>query len=335
MPPRDALYFAHDHPLFEGAENFLFLQSRSQAMRRVLESSEQAAASDATILLMGEGGTGKSLLAKQIHLWSPRRAKPFVSVDCIRWTQRSRESEKTGYALYEVLVGTKHATGRLGAMEGGTLFLSGIDQLSPALQIELARFVLDRSPMSAEDQKTIDVRIIAASNRDLITQVKIREFREDLFYGLNIIALRLPPLRERVADIPALAASMLDAAAIRNGRSHLHLSPEAAAAISRYSWPGNVRELRNAMEAAAVLSEGETVHLANLPEAIYKHPSGTIMPTSPKASLDEIERQHILRVLSESSTLGKAAETLGINVTTLYRKRKRYNLDVSDGSKIR
>jgi len=335
MPRRDARYPAHDHPLYKGAENSLFLQSRNPAMRRVLESAEQAAASDATILLIGEGGTGKSLLAKQIHLWSPRRAKPFVSIDCIRWTQRSRESEKSGYALYEVLVGTRHAPGRLGATEGGTLFLSGIDQLSPALQIELARFVQDRTLRAAEGERTVDVRIIAASDRDLVTQVRIRQFREDLFYGLNIIALRLPPLRERVADIAALAANMLDAAAIRNGRSHLHLSPEAAAAITRYNWPGNVRELRNAMEAAAVLCEGETVHSANLPEAIYKHASGAIMPTSPKASLDEIERQHILRVLSESPTLGKAAATLGINVTTLYRKRKRYNLDVAVGSKSR
>jgi two-component system, NtrC family, response regulator AlgB len=335
MPRRDVRYSAHDHSLSESAENSLFLQSRSPAMRRLLESAEQAAASDATILLIGEGGTGKGLLAKQIHLWSPRRTRPFVSIDCIRLTQRSRDSEKSGYVLHEVLVGMTHAPERLGATEGGTLFLSGIDQLSPGLQIELARFVSDRTVMSAEDERTVDLRIIAASDRDLVTQVKIREFREDLFYGLNIIALRLPPLRERVADIAALAASMLDAAAIRNGRSHLQLSSEAAAAITRYNWPGNVRELRNAMEAAAVLCEGETVHSANLPEAIYKHASGTIVPTSPKASLDEIERQHILRVLSESPTLEKAAATLGINVTTLYRKRKRYNLDVSDGSKVR
>jgi len=335
MPRRDARYPTHDHPLYKGAENSLFLQSRNPAMRRVLESAEQAAASDATILLIGEGGTGKSLLAKQIHLWSPRRAKPFVSIDCIRWTQRSRESEKSGYALYEVLVGTRHAPERLGATEGGTLFLSGIDQLSPALQSELARFVLDRTLMSAGGETTVDVRIIAASDRDLVTQVRIRQFREDLFYGLNIVALRLPPLRERVADIAALAAGMLDAAAIRNGRSHLHLSPEAAAAITRYNWPGNVRELRNAMEAAAVLCEGETVHSANLPEAISKHASRTITPSSPKASLGEVERRHILRVLSESPTLKKAAAALGIDVTTLYRKRKRYNLDVAVGSKSR
>lgn len=335
MRRRDARHSAHDHPLYKGAENFLFLQSRSPAMRRVLERAQQAAASDATILLIGEGGTGKSLLAKQIHLWSSRRAKPFVSIDCIRWTQWSRDSEKSGYALYEVLVGTGHAPERLGATEGGTLFLSGIDQLSPVLQIELARFVLDRTLMSEQGKRTVDVRVIAASDRDLVEQVKIRQFREDLFYGLNIIALRLPPLRERFADIPFLAASMLDAAATRNGRGHLHLSPEAAEAITRYNWPGNVRELRNAMEAAAVLCEGEIVHSANLPEAIYKHASETIMPTSPKASLDEIERQYILRVLSESPTLEKAAATLGINVTTLYRKRKRYNLDVSDISKAR
>jgi NtrC-family two-component system response regulator AlgB len=128
---------------------------------------------------------------------------------------------------------------------------------------------------------------------------------------------------------------MLDAAAIRNGRGHLHLSQEAAAVITRYNWPGNVRELRNAMEAAAVLCEGETIHSANLPEVISKDASWAVPPTSPKDTLGEIERQHILRVLSESPTLGQAAAILGINVTTLYRKRKRFNLDVAAGSKSR
>lgn len=335
MPRRHARYSAHDHPLSKGAENSLFLQSRSPAMRRVLESAEQVAASDATILLIGEGGTGKSLLAKQIHLWSPRRARPLVSIDCIRLTQRSRESDKSGYALYEMLVGTKHAPGRLEATEGGTLFLSGIDQLSPPLQIELARFVHDRTLRTAEGERTVDVRIIAASDRDLAPQVMTHQFREDLFYDLNIISLRLPPLRERSTDILPLAVSMLDAAALRNRRARLHLSQEAAAVMTRYTWPGNVRELRNAMEAAAVLCEGETIHSANLPEVISKDASRTITPTSPKDSLGEIERQHILRALSESPTLGQAAATLGINVTTLYRKRKRYNLDVAVGSKSR
>jgi NtrC-family two-component system response regulator AlgB len=316
-------------------EDSLFLQPRSPDMRRLLENAEQAAASNGTILLTGESGTGKTLLARQIHLWSSRRAKPFATIDCTMFSQHSRERERFGWALDALPIGAKRASERLEAAEGGTLFLASIDDLPPALQVELAQFVQDRTLKTAEGEKTIDVRIIAASNRDLVPEVSAHRFREDLFYNLNIISLRVPALRERPTDIVPLALGMLAAAAIRNCRGNLNLSPEAAAVMTRYRWPGNVRELRNAMEAAAVLCEDETITLANLPEAVAKHVSGTIIPTLSKATLDEIERQHILRVLAESPTLEQAAATLGINVVTLYRKRKRFNLDVAIGSKTR
>jgi two-component system, NtrC family, response regulator AlgB len=313
-------------------EDSLLLQPRSPDMRRLLESAEQAAASNGTILLTGESGTGKTLLARQIHLWSSRRAKPFEIIDCTMFSQQSRKKERDGLTLDALSLRAKRVSERFEAAEAGTLFLAGIDDLPPALQVELAQFVQDRTLRTAEGEKTIDVRIIASSNRDLVPEVRTHRFREDLFYGLSIISLRVPALRERPTDILPLALRMLATAVVRNRRGNLNLAPEAAAIMTRYRWPGNVRELRNAMEAAAVLCEGETITLANLPEAIAKHALGTIT-TSSRASLDEIEREHILRVLAESRTLDQAAATLGINVVTLYRKRKRLNLDVAIGSK--
>jgi NtrC-family two-component system response regulator AlgB len=308
------------------------MRPRSPDMRRLLENAEQAAASNGTILLTGESGTGKTLLARQIHLWSSCRAKPFVIIDCSLLSQHRGGREGSRRALDALQIGAKRASERFEAAEGGTLFLASIDDLPLALQVDLAQFVQDRTLKTG---KTIDVRIIAASNRDLVPEVRAHRFREDLFYNLNIISLRVPALRERPTDIVHLALGMLVTAAIRNRRGNLNLSPEAAAVMTRYRWPGNVRELRNAMEAAAVLCDGETITLANLPEAIAKHALGTITSTSSKASLGEIERQHILRVLAESSTMEQAAATLGINVVTLYRKRKRFNLDVAIRSKSR
>ncbi len=316
-------------------EDALFLQPRSPDMRRLLENAEQAAASNGTILLTGESGTGKTLLARQIHLWSSRRAKPFVIIDCTILSQQSRERERSGWALDALPIGAKRASERFEAAEGGTLLLASIDDLPPALQVELAQFVQDRTLKTAQGEKTLDVRIIAASSRDLVPEVRAHRFREDLFYNLNIISLRVPALRERPTDILPLALRMLATAVIRNRRGNLNLSQEAAAVMTRYRWPGNVRELRNAMEAAAVLCEGETITLANLPEAVAKYALGTITSTSSKVSLGEIERQHILRVLAESPTMEQAAATLGINVATLYRKRKRFNLDIAIGSKSR
>jgi NtrC-family two-component system response regulator AlgB len=286
-------------------------------MRRLLESAERAAASSGTILLIGESGTGKTLLAKQIHLWSPRRAKPFSIADCTTLCQQGREGGGPGRGADALPVEANQRPWQLETAEGGTLFLGNVDNLPLALQVELARFVQDRTLETAEGEKPIDVRIIAASNRDLVSEVQTRRFREDLFYGLNIISLRVPSLRERPADILPLARRMLAAAALRNRRSDLRISDEAAAAMTSYRWPGNVRELRNAMEAAAVLCDGETVMPANLPEAVSRHARNVITPVSSNTSLDQIEREHILHVLAESPTLEQAAATLGINVTTL------------------
>jgi two-component system, NtrC family, response regulator AlgB len=313
-------------------EDSFFLQSHNRAMQRLLESAKRAAGTDGTILLVGESGTGKSLLAKQIHLWSPRRAKPFWTVECATLRQQSQEKEGSFSGL---LLTAKGGPARLEGAEAGTLFLASVDDLPASLQVELARFVQDRTIESADGQRPIDVRIIAGTSCDLFAGVRAHRFREDLYYGLNIISLHVPPLRERSADILPLAVHMLAAAATRNRRGALQLSKEAAAAMVHYRWPGNVRELRNAMEAAAVLCPGEIITLANLPQAISTPPPSIDTSLSSKPSLDKLELEHISRVLRESGTLEQAAATLGINVTTLWRKRKRYNLDQNSGSKSR
>jgi two-component system, NtrC family, response regulator AlgB len=313
----------------DAGDNSLFLQSHNLAMRHLLENAERAADSDGTILLTGESGTGKTLLAQQMHLWSPRRAKPFVIVNCATASQ-ALERE----AVLALPMGAKRNQGLLEGAEGGTVLLEEIRDLSPALQLALARFVEDRTLESAEGEKTVDVRIIAATSHDLLSDVAAHRFREDLFYSLDIISLRLPALRQRPGDILPLAIRMLAAAAIRHRRGDLRISDDAAAAMTCYRWPGNVRELRNAMEAAAVLCEDGTITRAHLPEAVSRYAPGVSRPSPPGTSLDEIEREQIVRVLSSSRTLEDAAITLGINVSTLWRKRKRYKLDSIIGLKF-
>ena len=308
-------------------EEYPFLDSRSPAMRRLLETAEQAAVSDATILLTGESGTGKNVLARQIHRWSQRREHPFVVVNCTTLSEPLLESELFGHMRGAFTGAIKDKRGRLEAADGGTVFLDEIADLSALLQTKLLRFVQEQSFERVGGEQTIkvDVRIIAASNRNLQSEVEAHRFREDLFYRLNVITLQVPSLRERPADILPLAKRMLSAAAVRNHRPQLRLSTEAAAAITRYRWPGNVRELRNAIERATILSQGDAITVEHLPDSVLS--DGASAATSTLASLEEVEREHILRVLSESPRLEDAAASLGIDSSTLWRKRRRYKLD--------
>ena len=311
-------------------EDSFLLESGSPAMRRLLENAKKAACSNATILLTGESGTGKSTLARQIHLWSPRRGQPFATIECTRLSQ-----SWIGSALSDSSVGATSLEEQLAGTKGGTVFFRSVDALSPAQQGGLAQFIQERALHTAEGEQPIDVRIIASSSRDLLSEIKAHRFSEELFYSLSVISLYIPPLREHPTDILPLAAQLLAAAAMRNHRGNLQISPEAAAVMTLYRWPGNVRELRNAMEAAAVLCEGETVALAALPEAVANSASNAIIPPSSTRSLEEVERRQILRVLVESATLEEAAATLGINVSTLWRKRKRYKLDLTTSWRLK
>ncbi len=303
------------------------LDSQSPAMVKLLETAQRAAASDATILLTGESGTGKNVLARQIHIWSPRQNRPFVVVNCTTLSDQLLESELFGHMRGSFTGAVKDKPGRLEAADRGTVFLDEIADLSSPLQTKLLRFVQEQTfeRVGGETTIRIDARIIAASNRDLEAEVAARRFREDLFYRLNVITLRLPPLRERREDIVPIANWLLERAAIRSRRESLCFSDEAVRAIGEYRWPGNVRELRNAIERAAVLSRSATIVPEDLPDSLFRSAPTSTGPRG--ASLEAIEREHIIRVLANSTTLEEAAATLGINVTRLWRKRKRYGID--------
>ena len=222
----------------------------------------------------------------------------------------------------------KDRPGRLEAADGGTIFLDEVADLSAQLQGKLLRFIEKHTFERAGGDRTIrvDARIIAASNHDLEAEVAARHFREDLLERLKVITLRVPPLRERREDILPLADWMLKSAGVRNRRAALSLSSAAAAAITRYQWPGNLRELRNSLERAAVLTRGEVIHPDDLPDTLFRHGFEPLARIPHSASLEEVEREHITRVLGETATLEDAAATLGINTATLWRKRKRYGI---------
>ncbi|HUY19878.1 MAG TPA: sigma-54 dependent transcriptional regulator [Candidatus Binataceae bacterium] len=320
---------AENRALHAVIEDVPLLESQSSAMTALLETARQAAASEATLLLSGESGTGKNLLARQIHRWSPRRENPYVMVNCTTLSDELLESELFGHMRGAFTGAVKDKRGRLESADRGTVFLDEIADLSGSLQTKFLRFVQEQSFERVGGERTIrvDARIIAASNRDLAAEVAARRFREDLYYRLNVIALRIPALRERAVDIPALTQWMLRGAALRNRKPALRLSAEAAAAINRYRWPGNVRELRNAIERAAVLCRGDEIGPDDLPDTVFREIADAPAPAATAASLETKEREHIVRVLAESPTLEEAAAVLGINVTTLWRKRKRYGID--------
>jgi two-component system, NtrC family, response regulator AlgB len=313
--------------LRETVEGLPFLESLSPVMLRLLRDAERIANSEAAILLTGESGTGKNVLARQIHRWSPRREKPFVVINCTTLSEQLLESELFGHVKGSFTGAIKDKPGRLEGANGGTVFLDEIADLSPVLQAKFLRFVQEQSfeRVGGDDLIQIDARIIAASNRDLLAEVSAHHFREDLFYRLNVIALNVPSLRERSEDIVPLACRLLSAASIRNHRPQLQFSPSTETVMAGYRWPGNVRELRNVVERAAVLSPTEIVTPECLPDTLFHPPA--VRPGSSSASIEEIEREHITRVLAESPTLQDAAESLGINATTLWRKRKRYKIE--------
>jgi NtrC-family two-component system response regulator AlgB len=309
------------------------LDTRSPLMLALFEMARQAAASDATILLSGESGTGKNVLAKQIHEWSLRREHPFVVVNCTTLSEHLLESELFGHMRGAFTGAVKDKPGRLEAADGGTIFLDEIADLTPPLQTKFLRFLQEQRFERLGGQQTIavDTRIIAASNRDLQGEVSAGRFRADLFYRLDVIPLRVPALRERPEDIPALAKWFLSSAIARNRRPGLELSQAASEALIAYSWPGNVRELRNVIERASVLSRGTVIERDDLPDIIFLSFPGRPLNSAMGATLDEVvdeaEAEQIRSVLSTTSTLDEAADTLGISLPTLWRRRKRYHID--------
>jgi two-component system, NtrC family, response regulator AlgB len=312
----------------ETIEDAPLLESQNPGMVALLETAQRAAAADTTILLTGESGTGKDSLARQIHRWSPRRDGPFVVLNCTALTEQRLENELFGHVRAGFTSAVDNRPGRLEAGHGGTVLLHEIAELTPALQAKFLRFVQEQSleRIGSSPAIRVNVRMIAASSHSLDAEVAAGRFREDLYYRLNVIALRLPPLRERTADIQPLAAWMLRQVSRKTRRAEFTLSAEAAEALANYRWPGNVRELRNALEHATALARTETITLGDLPDCVCRGASSRFLPSRCGTALKDREREHILRVMAESPTLAVAAAKLGIDAATLWRKRKRYGI---------
>lgn len=302
------------------------LESEAPKIRSVLDIAAKASASDVPVLLRGESGTGKSVLARAIHSMSPRNRQPFVVVNCPTLSEELLASELFGHLKGSFTGAVRDQAGRVEAAEGGTLFLDEIGEISTSLQAKLLRFLEDKEFERIGENKTrhANVRTIAATNRDLEDHVKQGRFREDLLYRLNVIDLQLPPLRERPEDILRLARRFLLFFAKAARRQPPEFSKSAEQALVSYHWPGNIRELRNAIERAVILWPAQVIGPEAFPAHISSHAKSEVPQLGGNFSLDTIEREHITRVVTRTSTLEDAAAILGIDASTLWRKRKKY-----------
>ena len=312
------------------------LETASPRMRAVLDVVERAAPSDAPVLLTGESGTGKGVLAQLLHARSARAAHPFVVVNCPTLSEELLASELFGHARGAFTGAVRDQTGRVEAAEGGTLFLDEIGEISPGLQAKLLRFLQEKSFERIGETRTrhADVRLVAATNRDLESDVAAGRFREDLLYRLNVIEITVPPLRERLEDVLPLARGFLEFFAREAGRAAPVLGKAAEEALTGYSWPGNIRELRNAIERAVILWPSQVIE----PEAFASRISAATgarrgVATDAASSriggdftLEQVEEEHIRGVLERAPSLEAAARILGIESSTLWRKRKKMGL---------
>lgn len=309
---------AHPSPLLESTE---------PGMRRAFEVAFRAAPSDATVLLLGPSGTGKTVLARAIHDRSARASRPFVTVNCPSLTRELLESELFGHMKGAFTGALRDTWGKVAAADEGTLFLDEIGEVPPEIQPKLLRLLQDREYERVGDTRTrrADIRLIAATNRDLAAEVEAGRFREDLYYRLKVIAVEVPPLAERPADLMRIAENYLRHFATEKGRPKMRFSQEARDAIARHRWPGNLRELRNVVERAVILTTGDEIAASDLPDELVA-PTRVPGGVGQFITIDELEREHIQSILSKTDSLDQAARILGIDSATLYRKRKRMGL---------
>ncbi|MEP6938736.1 MAG: sigma-54 dependent transcriptional regulator [Rudaea sp.] len=303
------------------------MDSASPSMKKVLDTLRAVADTDATVLILGESGTGKGVAARTIHRCSPRSKEQFVTVNCPSLSAELLESELFGHKKGAFTGATENKLGRVDQAEGGTILLDEVGDVPLPLQPKLLRFIQDREYERVGDPVTrrANVRIVAATNRDLGEMVKSGQFREDLLYRLNVITLMMPSLRERIEDLPHLAEQFLLRFANSYRRPARAFTTTAVAAIRAYAWPGNIRELQNVIERAVILSPSEQIDVSmlSIPETSTRQGQPRI---GDAMSLEDLEKIHIRGVIATSSSLDAAAKTLGIDVSTLYRKRKQYEL---------
>ncbi|MFB3779011.1 MAG: sigma-54-dependent transcriptional regulator [Bryobacteraceae bacterium] len=305
---------------------------RSEPMRQVLRLVRKAAPADSTVLITGETGSGKEVVARAVHRLSARASKPFVTVDCGTLVETLFESELFGHVKGAYSGAVESTVGKIELASGGTLFLDEISNISVQMQARLLRVVQEReiSRVGSAQKKKVDVRIISATNRDLPQAVREGSFREDLYYRLNVIHIAVPPLRDRLDDVPALAAHYIRKLAAERRRPAPALSDEAMRFLMTHPWPGNVRELINALEYAVVTCEGDVIGVGDLPYG----PEAAVQPSLPSSGqledgrLARVEQEEILRALEQfGGNRTKAAEFLGIHRKTLREKLRKYELE--------
>lgn len=306
-------------------ETLADFNSEEPLVQKMFETATQAAGSAATLLLLGESGTGKSVLARALHRNSPFRDNAFVTVACPSLSKELLESELFGHVRGAFTGAVGETWGKVKAAEGGTLFLDEIGELPPEIQPKLLRLLQEREYERVGDPKPrkANVRVIAATNRKLEDLVKEGKFREDLYYRLNVITIEMPPLRQRPLDLPSLAQQHLKLFARQSAKPIKDFTSAALAAMQRYPWPGNLRELRNVIERAVILTKQDKIDVNDFPDTLRgAQPSGAIIGN--RVSLEELEREHIMRIVEIAGSMDEAAQILGIDPATLYRKRKRY-----------
>jgi two-component system response regulator HydG len=301
----------------------------SPPMRELAAMIRAVAPSEASVLILGESGTGKELVAKALHEGSPRKKKPLVTVNCAALAENLLESELFGHEKGAYTGAQRQRDGRFVQADGGTLFLDEIGEMAPALQAKLLRALQqgEVQRLGSDRPMRVDVRVLAATNRDLEAEVQGGGFREDLYYRLNVIALRVPALRERPDDIPLLARHFLSRFAERNRKTFRGFSPRVMDLMLHYDWPGNVRELENVVERAVILSPGELVTESDLPANLRG--SGKAVDAQPSGqSLEDAEREAIARTLEQvGNNKSEAARVLGVTRVTLRSKMKKFGLD--------
>ncbi len=303
---------------------------KSRVFADVLKLAEQVAPTESTVLIQGESGTGKEVIARYIHDISSRSEGQFFSLNCGALPESLLESELFGHVKGSFTGAVRDKQGLFAAARGGTFFLDEIGEMSPATQVKLLRVLQEREaiPVGGTEAIPVDVRVVAATNRDLEDDIKRGRFRTDLYYRLNVIAIHLPPLRERRDDIEIFVNAFLERIAKEPGGIARHLVPEAMDAVLAYDWPGNVRELENALERAGVLTKSDTIPLSAMPAKVTERRAEPLVAERalPNPTLDTIERAYITWVLqAEGGNKSRAAEVLGIDPSTLYRKLTRYD----------
>jgi two-component system response regulator HydG len=302
--------------------------ARSEGMQKVLELARRVARVDSTVLIAGESGVGKERVARLIHDESPRASRPFVAINCAAVTETLLESELFGHAKGSFTGATGDRAGLFEAAHGGTLLLDEVGEVPPPMQAKLLRVLQEREVRRVGENKSraVDVRVLAATNRDLGAEVEAGRFRKDLYYRLRVVELRIPPLRERRDDILPLARQFLGTAIERAKRKMCGMAPKAADQLVRYDWPGNVRELENAIERAVALATGTQIQTEDLPEEV-RVALPTVYTVGRARTLEEVERDYILAVLQKNGgNRTRAAQQLKIGIATLHRKIRAYNL---------